>query len=441
MPDDPLGGSGADRTIMMPVPGGRMPTPRAPASSDHTAQLDVVPVGSGLNPLVAAANPLLNVIPQIRNSMQHANPAALRDTLARAVRDFEARARAAGTTTDALVTARYALCTLIDEVAAGTPWGASGAWAQHGLLAMFHGETEGGEKFFQILGRLIENPQANIDVIELMYVCLEMGFEGRYRVLDGGHRQLDAIRQRVLSVIRQQRGEYERELSVSWQGIPTADRRQLGWLPLWVVAAVTAVLLIGIYSAFRLSLTDTSDAIATKIASLRATPPQGTPRPKPEKPAEPRLTPFLVDEVRQGRVAVDDQRDRSIVTVLSDRLFRPGDGSIGAQHQELFDRIGRALAQVPGTIEVIGHTDNAPIRTLRFPSNWELSKARAESAASLLAAHVTRARITASGRGDTEPLGSNDTGDGRARNRRVEIVLRVPAEGVPDPAPPAAPRS
>jgi type VI secretion system protein ImpK len=438
MPDDPFAGLGLDRTIIMPAPGGRAAPPR-PATGDQTSQVDVVQVTSGLNPLVAAANPLLNVIPQIAGSMEHPNPAVLRDTLARGVREFEARARSTGATTEKVVAARYALCTLIDETAAGTPWGASGAWAQHGLLALFHGETEGGEKFFQILARLAENPQANLDVLELMYVCLELGFEGRYRVLDGGQRQLDAVRQRVLSIIRKQRGEYERDLSASWQGVPTANQRQLGWLPLWVVAAVTALLLIGIYSGFRLSLTSISDTIATKIASLRIPPQPFQLSPAP-KPAEERLAPFLAEEIRQGRVAVDDRRDRSVVTVLGGSLFKPGDGAVSAQELALFGRIGEALAQRQGKIEVIGHTDNAPIRTLRFPSNWELSKARAESVATLLASRVPRARIEANGRGEAEPLVANDTADGRARNRRVEIVLYVPAEGIPDAVPGAPSR-
>jgi type VI secretion system protein ImpK len=60
--------------------------------------------------------------------------------------------------TQKVIAARYALCTLIDENAANTPWGRSGAWAQHGLLALFHGETEGGEKFFQVLARLRREP-------------------------------------------------------------------------------------------------------------------------------------------------------------------------------------------------------------------------------------------------------------------------------------------
>ena len=106
--------------------------------------------------------------------------------------------------------------------------------------------------------------------------------------------------------------------------------------------------------------------------------------------------------------------------------------ALGTQDQALFVRIGDALAQVKGKVEVVGHTDNAPIRTLRFPSNWELSKARAESVTTLLAGRVPRPRIEANGRGETEPVASNDTADGRARNRRVEIVLYVPAEGIPD---------
>ena len=436
MPDDPFEGLGLDRTIIMPAPGGRAAPPRPP-TGDQTSQVDVVRVTSGLNPLVAAANPLLNVIPQIASSMEHQNPAALRESLARGVREFEARARSAGATTEKVVAARYALCTLIDETAAGTPWGASGAWAQHGLLALFHGETEGGEKFFQILARLAENPQANLDVLELMYVCLELGFEGRYRVLEGGQRQLDAVRQRVLSIIRKQRGEYERDLSASWPGVATANQRQLGWLPVWVVGVVTALLLIGIYSGFRLSLTGASDTIAAKIASLRI-PSRG---PVPQKlPAEDPLAPFLAEEVRQRRVTVEDRRDRSVVTVLGGSLFKPGDGAVSAQELALFGRIGEALAQRQGKIEVIGHTDNAPIRTLRFPSNWELSKARAESVATLLASRVPRGRIEANGRGETEPLAANDTADGRALNRRVEIVLYVPAEGIPEAVPGAPPR-
>jgi type VI secretion system protein ImpK len=163
---------------------------------------------------------------------------------------------------------------------------------------------------------------------------------------------------------------------------------------------------------------------------------------QPQPPHKPRLAPYLADEIRRGLVAVDDRADRSIVTILGDGLFRPGEATVGAREQWLLSRIGDALFCVPGQVDVVGHTDNAPIRTLRFPSNWELSKARAESVAHPLSNLVPPARLRAHGRGDAEPVAPNETPEGRARNRRVEITLHVPAAAspVPTPEPPRGPR-
>jgi type VI secretion system protein ImpK len=428
VPDDPFADLGIDRTVIMPMPGGRV-APGRPAPADQRATAaeqaeasEATAVSSGLNPLLAAANRLLNVLPQLRSSVQHPNPTALRDSLAQGVRQFEAQARAAGVPTEKVVAARYALCTLIDETATSTPLGASGAWAQQGLLALFHGETGGGEKFFQLLARLAENPQANIDLLELMYVCLEFGFEGRYRVTEGGQRQLEAIRQRLLMIIRKQRGEYERDLAANWRGLSAVTQRRLGSVPLWVVGAMTALLLVVIYVGFEWSLGRASDRLAADIAALRVAAPVA-PRPA----AAPRLATFLAEEIRRGLVKVDDHLDRSVVTILGDGLFKPGEATIGTDDQWLLGRIADALKRVPGQVDVIGHSDNIPIRTLRFPSNWELSRARAESVARLLAASIGPGRIRADGRGDAEPVTPNDTPQGRARNRRVEITLHVPA--------------
>jgi type VI secretion system protein ImpK len=444
VPDDPFADLGVDRTVIMPVPGGRpapgraapAPAQPAPSAGDHAEVADAAAVSSGLNPLIAAANRLLNVLPQLRSSVQHPNPTALRDSLAQGVRLFEAQARAAGVTTEKIVAARYALCTLIDETATSTPLGASGAWAHQGLLALFHGETGGGEKFFQLLSRLAENPQANLDLLELMYVCLEFGFEGRFRIVDGGQRQLEAIRLRLLQIIRKQRGEYERDLSPNWRGLADVAKQRLGWLPLWVVGAVTAVALVGIYVGFDWSLGSTSDRLAAEIAGLRVAAPVA-----PRAAAAPRLATFLQDEVRRGLVKVDDHLDRSVVTILGDGLFKPGEATVSSDNQGLLARIGDALRGVPGPVDVIGHTDNVPIRTLRFPSNWELSKARAESVARILSARVAAERLRADGRGEAEPVAPNDTPQGRAKNRRVEITLHVPAGSTSAPAGGAAPRT
>lgn len=147
------------------------------------------------------------------------------------------------------------------------------------------------------------------------------------------------------------------------------------------------------------------------------------------------MEPLLADEVRRKLVKVEDRRDRTVITILGDGLFKPGDAAVSAADQPLIARIADALAGVPGQVEVTGHTDNTPIRTLRFPSNWELSKARAESVGRALAARLGSGRVRAEGRGDSEPLESNDSPQGRARNRRVEITLYA----VPGDAPAAAP--
>src|SRR5262245_65382193 len=99
MPDDPFADLGTDRTVILPVPGGRTVAAR-PAPVEQPEPVDFATVSSGLNPLVAAANPLLNAIPPLRASLEHPNPTALRDRLAQGVREFEARTRAVGTPTE-----------------------------------------------------------------------------------------------------------------------------------------------------------------------------------------------------------------------------------------------------------------------------------------------------------------------------------------------------
>jgi len=123
------------------------------------------------------------------------------------------------------------------------------------------------------------------------------------------------------------------------------------------------------------------------------------------------------------------------VTIRGDDLFRPGEAAVSAGKEPILSRIGDALAAVPGQVEVAAHTDNTPINTLRFPSNWELSRTRAESVVRLLANRVAPARLRAEGRGDGSPVAPNDTPSGRARNRRVEITLYVPASASSGPPP------
>ena len=440
---DPHTQSGADpdRTVIIPSPHGRAAAAAARGSPTQAAAAPpAAPVHiSGLNPLVAAANPLLDLVPQLRATLQHPDPAGLRDALARDIKAFENRARAAGVAPEAIVGARYALCTLLDEVAASTPWG-SGVWAKQSLLVMFHNETWGGEKFFLLLQRLAQSPAQNRDLLELLYICLALGFEGRYRVIDNGRAQLESLRERLAEILRTQRGEYERELSPAWKPAAVKRHRLFAVVPLWVAFAACGVVLLGIYLALSYKLNSASDPVFARIQSIKV----GTDAPKRVAVAapapQPRLAGFLADEIARGLVTVIDTIDRSVVTIVGDGLFAPGSGTISAAYEPLVGRIADELNRVPGRVRVIGHTDNQPIRSVRFPSNWHLSQERARSVGQSLAQRLTTpGRVTTEGRADSEPVAPNDTPANRARNRRVEITLfvapAVAAQPTAQPAP------
>lgn len=435
-PNDPFSAFEADRTVIKPSAGrgARAPAPGpaapAPMSRPTDTPLPELPAHASLNPLVQAAAPLLSAAPRLRASVRHPDPAGLRANLVESIKRFEAAARARGLPNDQVVAARYILCTFIDESASSTPWGGSGAWSSQSLLVHFHNEAWGGEKVFQLLTRLAENPTQHRNLLELVWVALSLGFEGRYKVLDNGRAQLDGVREKLTTMLQAQAGTPDRALSVQWQGVAPSATRLRDGVPLWVLAAGTAVLLTLVFVALRFAVNVQTDATFTALQALdarapvlAAVAPLATPQPAPP----PRLAQLLRADIAAGLVQVRDQSDSSVVTVTGDTLFDPGSADVAARAKPLFGRIAEALNQLPGAVQVTGHTDNQPIRSLRFPSNWHLSKERALSVRNLLAATVKPDRLAAEGRADSEPVADNSSADGRAKNRRVEVTLTVAA--------------
>ncbi|MGZ5171984.1 MAG: DotU family type VI secretion system protein [Burkholderiales bacterium] len=413
-----------DRTVIIPSPHGRSPPRNATVAAPPSAEATVTP--TGINPLVAAANPLLDLIPQLRATLQHPDPVALRSALVRDIKLFESRARAAGVDPEKIVGARYALCTVLDETAASTPWG-SGVWGKQTLLTMFHNETWGGEKFFLLLSKLAQSPATNRDLLELLYICLALGFEGRYRVMDNGKAQLESVRERLAEILRKGRGEYERDLSPDWRTTAVKGSRLFSVMPLWVGIAVCGVVLLGVYLTLNYLLNAASDPVFARIQGMRlkTEPPAPPPVPAPQ----PRLAGLLAEDIARGTVAVRDDVDRSVITILGDGLFAAGSSTISREFEPVLGRIGDALERVPGHVRVIGHTDNKPIRSPRFPSNWHLSEERARNVSQMLTRQVRDPqRLTAEGRAEAEPVAPNDTPANRARNRRVEITLLAAPE-------------
>jgi chemotaxis protein MotB len=106
-------------------------------------------------------------------------------------------------------------------------------------------------------------------------------------------------------------------------------------------------------------------------------------------------------------------------------LFRPGDARIPASAEASFDTIGRVLSRYPNHILLEGHTDSVPIHNAHFQSNWELSTARSMAVMALLErrAGMPSSRFSIGGSADNSPVSGDSTEPGRARNRRVEIVV------------------
>jgi type VI secretion system protein ImpK len=441
-PNDPFGGSDDDeRTIMRPNPGRRAAgqQPRAPEPPASPGPVIDVTELSGLNPLEKAASLLLNLLGQIRNTSSHPNPSGLHQQLTGEVKQFETRAQKSDIPPETIFTARYVLCTTVDEFVLSTPWGANSIWRQQSLLRIYHQETSGGEKFFLLLDKLIHDPAKNIDLLELMYVCLALGFQGRYRVETDGANTLEAIRENLYRTIRNHRGDNETALSLNWEGIDKSLQSKKVRMPMWAILAIVFAVLGFVYATFSFQLKSHTEPLYVlsdrgkeenllPVRTLAAAPiVRIAPPPAPERFS---LKKFLGPEIDRGLVTVDEGPEKTIVLIKGDGLFDSGVDVVKSNFMPILGRISQGLKQTRGRIEVTGHTDNVPIATRRFPSNRSLSQARAEEVVRILSGQVTDVkRMSAVGMADTKPIASNETTEGKRKNRRVEITVFERARG------------
>ena len=405
---------------------GEAPAMAMPGVGAAQIAADLPEVLSGANSLAVAANPLLNLIPQIRVTAHHPDPAQLRDYLVEQVNLFERRARESLVPPETIIAARYALCTALDETAAKTPWGGGGQWSRHSLLVTFHNETWGGEKFYQVLARLVQDPKKHIDLIELMAVCIALGFEGRFGVVDNGRSQLDTLRRRLVEIMDGARGEYAKALSLNWRGATADGKSKWGFLPLWITVGAVLALLTGIFFLYYFLISDKSSPVFSAISSIRPPKAQAL---KPQPATTRRLAQFLEPEIKEGLVAVSDLADKSIITLRGDGMFDSGKVDVKSRYLPVIVRVADALNAVPGAVQITGHTDNVPIRGVRlYPSNFELSQARAEAVRNMIDARLTdKQRTRSQGKAESEPIEANTTVEGRSANRRVEVTLLIPA--------------
>lgn len=377
------------------------------------------------NPILAAANPLLMTLQTLRTASPPSDIIDLRNKLIETLKEFDSACTKGRVSDLDGKIANYALCAVVDECVQMTPWGGTANWAQQSLLIHFHRENWGGEKFFDLLNRIAGTPAKYPALLELFYVCLALGFMGRFH-LDGaaGRQSVADLREKLFQLIRQGRPEVDRTLSTQWCGMEVASRRFRGFGLIGVLLGVLAVSCLGLFAFYFGSLGDSMDGLHLERLALQKVPATAV---SVAPAAKPRLAQLLKVEIDNKQLDVRDLQLESKVTLLGGQLFESGSAVPSGLAVALIDKVGDALKQVEGKVVVTGHTDNvAPTRTLRFASNWELSNQRAKNVARLLAERLGDVtRISSEGRGDTDPVTGNDTPDGQSRNRRVEIVLKA----------------
>ncbi|MBY6189988.1 type IVB secretion system protein IcmH/DotU [Microbulbifer agarilyticus] len=262
----------ADRTVMVPTPGAAPAQGAQLRAQNFTAgeQSADLHIRNSLNPLISAASKLLGAIIKLRTTMNHSNVPDLHKRLTREIQSFERNAKQLSLPQETVLTARYLLCTVVDEVVLSTPWGSASGWSQHSLLSLFHKETFGGEKCFLILQRTLETPGSHIELLELFYLCLSLGFQGKYRLASRGYEQLEQIRDNLYRTIESHRPPMDRDLSPRWQGCVQRKTRLIQYVPLWVVASVVFGVLVATFSGYRWWLYQSATPVAAKIQALTA---------------------------------------------------------------------------------------------------------------------------------------------------------------------------
>jgi len=261
------GGKGGARPVPPPPPQAAMVNGQQPLQGGMSwGVMPGTEVLPGLeNPLLGAARELIQAMAQLATQTESRDSLAFRDWAAQQIQRFEHQCLQLDVHEEIRFFARYVLCTVLDELVIKTPWGSDGVWSRQSLLSQFHGETNGGDRFFQLLEYLQQAPARNLHLLELMYVCMGLGFEGKFKLDQRGYAQLETIRDNLFHLLRRQKGEPERDLSPHWQRVTQRRNKLASYFPWWVVAAVIGVIMLGTYSGFSWLLAEKNQQMLSRL--------------------------------------------------------------------------------------------------------------------------------------------------------------------------------
>lgn len=381
----------------------------------------------GNNPLVKSAIPLFAIASQMKYYYSNLGSTEVLKHLKAQVETFEEQSEDMGIRYETVRAARYCLCTLLDEFAAKHGW-ADQEWMANSLLVTFHSETWGGEQFFAILDKIKAEPQKNLNLIEFMYYCLVIGYMGKYQVLNNGQIYIHNLKKELEKIIAKYKSSPSLSLLMDKSSADKLSGIGNKVVPIWVIALIFSLLLLGLYKIFDYRLTGRTKAINQSIQSLSIPIKQGA---SVASTQPRRLTPLLKNEIESGLIEVSETPTASKITILGDELFASGSDKIEDRFFPVLASVSQALNIVHGQVTVSGYTDDRPISSSTYPSNWHLSQGRADAVKQILLRYIEDAsRVRSEGKGDENPVLPNDSELNRAKNRRVEIIVYLD-EGSP----------
>lgn len=455
-PSAPPSGGGAPRHAWMGSAGQDQffpdlarPTEETPAAPQHKIPLEkalqskVTGHAVGDNPFTAAAAGLLMLLGRLRSQVVDMEAMPLMAHVTQEIDGFESRATERGADPQQALVAKYVLCGTADDVVQNLPGTDRDIWVQYAMEARFFNRRTSGVGIFQEIDKALADPVRCYELLELMLICLQLGFEGKYRGAPGGDVDLQRIRRQIYETLRRVRGRDDDDISPHWQGFDMAALHRRRGVPLWIVVSLALALLCGGYLGLRVYLGNDSGRVADTMRALHpggpltlaraSTLPDLPPEPEPYVPPVfdapgqlERIRTALAEDIDAGNLTVDLRGNFIAVTANNLVLFDTGSADIREDFVPIAGRIAEVLDEETGDIRIVGHTDNVPMSGRgRFRNNQELSVARAESVAGVIRSALADAdRVEVLGRGPDDPVAGNDTPEGRARNRRVEVLIR-----------------
>lgn len=374
-----------------------------------------------LDPVCDDASKLLSLAVRLGQIDPIEDMAALKRQCMELVREYQQALKARGLSSATVDMASYCVCALIDELVLNSEWELSGQWAASSLLSEFHSQTWAGTHFYDLLDAARQS--SNTAVLTLQYLCLSLGFKGRYRLEEQGQEQLDILRDGLYQQIFPNKGRIEMLFDRQWKMKVVPGNALAQTLPLWVCAAICCVVLLLSYLGFVHSIDALARPVVMEFAGV-GTPVQPEDAQVSDKSVSAHyLQRMLQTEIDRGLLELQIDGDRARLRMGSEALFASGSAEVREEIIPFLAKISRVLETAEGSILVIGHSDDRPITTSQYPSNWHLSLARATAVADLLAVNADLSgRLWPEGKGETEPRFTNDTTTNRARNRRVEIL-------------------